>query len=147
MSCPVLDLFSIPAKVLHLALILLVSHWTCPGKYNACLLLGSEMSSSPPDDDAVGVCLDGCYLLVSWSSLLTLLSKCQREGCSDQVLPCNMIVSKNGITNNVLYFCNRYCLNLNLISKQPQVREGVTKKNPKNLREIPNLIGPLPPPR
>ena len=74
---------------------------SCVNRISCKLLSASDISNSQPDDVG-GVSLDGCYLLVSWSCLIPLLSRCQREGCVDQVLPCNMDVSRNG-KNNQLY--------------------------------------------
>ena len=56
------------------------------------------MTDSQPDEEG-GVSLEGCHLLVSWSCLFSLLSKCQRVGCADHVLPCNMDVSRMGNKN------------------------------------------------
>ena len=56
-----------------------------------------------PDSNAEfdGDSLAGCHLLVSWSCLLLLLSQCQRQGCTDNVLTSNMEMKKNGKTNPV----------------------------------------------
>ena len=43
-----------------------------------------------------GVNLDGSRLVVDWNSLLLLLSKCQRQGCPESVLPASMKVSRQG---------------------------------------------------
>ena len=59
------------------------------------------MTDSQPDDEGV-VSLEGCHLLVSWSCLVALLSKCQRADCADQVLPCNMDVLRKGNRNAIV---------------------------------------------
>ena len=38
-------------------------------------------------------------LIVPWACILILLSKCQRHGCSEQVLPSNMELSRKGNGN------------------------------------------------
>ena len=43
-----------------------------------------------------GVNLTGSLLIVPWACLLILLSKCQRHGCGEQVLPSNMELSRKG---------------------------------------------------
>lgn len=60
------------------------------------------MTDSQPDDEGC-VSLEGSHLLVSWSCLVVLLSKCQRESCADLVLPSNMDVSRNG--NKIALSC------------------------------------------
>ena len=54
----------------------------------------TEYEDSEPESE--GVDLSGCNLIVSWSSLVLLLSKCQLEDCADRVLADNMKVSRNG---------------------------------------------------
>ena len=58
----------------------------------------SKLFSGTPDSkpEDVRVDLSRCHLIVSWSSLLPLLSKCQDQDCAEQVLPDNMKISKNG---------------------------------------------------
>ena len=57
-------------------------------------MLGGEMTDSQPEGE--GVNLDGCHLIVSWSCLLLLLTKCQRDDCADNILTSNLEVSRNG---------------------------------------------------
>ena len=52
-----------------------------------------ELDSEPETE---GVKIDGSLLIVPWACILMLLSKCQRHGCSDQVLPSNVKVSRKG---------------------------------------------------
>ena len=47
----------------------------------------------------VGLC--GYGVIVMWSCILQLLSKCRREGCGAVVCPDNMIHHRNG--KNVVY--------------------------------------------
>ena len=57
-------------------------------------MLGGEMTDSQPEGD--GVNMDGSHLIVSWSCLLLLLTKCQRDDCADNILASNIEVSRNG---------------------------------------------------
>ena len=43
-----------------------------------------------------GEIFSGAIVLVMWSCLIELLSKCRRSGCSANVLPDNMIATRNG---------------------------------------------------
>ena len=52
------------------------------------------IEDSEPETE--GVKIDGSLLIVPWACILMLLSKCQRHGCSDQVLPSNVKVSRKG---------------------------------------------------
>ena len=50
-----------------------------------------------------GFNMHGSAVIVMWSCLFQLLSKCRREGCGAQVNPDNMISTRNG--TNIL--CKR----------------------------------------
>ena len=58
---------------------------------------------SDPDDsinEINGPQINENLLIVPWTSLLVLLSKCQAHGCGEQVLPSNMKISTKGRINN-----------------------------------------------
>jgi len=63
-----------------------------------------EPASQPNEND--GCILEGKMLIVSWSSVLLMLSICRREGCGSQVLPDNMDVTKRGAAVSVKMTCN-----------------------------------------
>merc|ERR1712179_879157 len=48
----------------------------------------------------------GAIILVMWSNLLLLLSKCQKPGCGAAVLSDNMKVIRNGAAVKILSTCN-----------------------------------------
>ena len=54
-----------------------------------------------------GVKIDGSFLIVPWACILLLLSKCQRHGCAEQVLPSNVKVSRKGNVSIVIRQHNR----------------------------------------
>ena len=54
----------------------------------------TDESDSQPESE--GVNLAGALLIVPWCCIMMLLSKCQRPGCADQVLPSNMNMSRKG---------------------------------------------------
>ena len=57
------------------------------------------LEESEPENDVhetEGTKIDGSLLIVPWSCILLLLSKCQAHGCGEQVLPSNIKVSTKG---------------------------------------------------
>ena len=63
-----------------------------------CIHLSSGEVDSETETD--GANIDGSFLIVPWTCILLLLSKCQRHGCAEPVLPSNVKVSRKGTTNN-----------------------------------------------
>lgn len=55
-----------------------------------------EMDSETENE---GVNIDDSLLIVPWACILLLLSKCQNHGCSEQVLPSNVKISRKGSTD------------------------------------------------
>ena len=89
-----LVLYTYLAKFLQQALKTLVCFFSSSIHVNASNMIVTEVPDSQPESE--GVNLNGCLLIVPWSFILILLSKCQRQGCADQVLPSNMELSRNG---------------------------------------------------
>ena len=60
-----------------------------------------------PYSESSGIDLTGAAILVMWSCLLPLLSKCTHQGCGAAVNPDNMVTHRNGkieIYNSFLHF-------------------------------------------
>ena len=74
-----------------------------------CLFIDDPDSECEVD----GVKIDGSFLIVPWACILLLLSKCQKHGCAEQVLPSNVKVSRKG----------------NIIVKTAEKRKIATKYN------------------
>ena len=55
-----------------------------------------------PYSESSGIDLRGAAILVMWSCLLPLLSKCTHQGCGAAVNPENMVTHRNG--EIVIYF-------------------------------------------
>ena len=92
-----------------------------------CLYLLDEADS---DTETEGAKIDDSLLLVPGSSLLKLLSKCQRIGCPEQVLPSNIKVSRKGRDFNRKHCETHYRNDRNLYTRGISLKRSFGPPSP-----------------